>query len=298
VRKWLPALLIMLSAFFLVLAVLTRFYAGNSLLRVPLDVDTTTHLIGTATVGSDPEGPVKATSISRADSKKSSSSVIVWDTSSCLVKDVDDPPNCVDSDDPQNRLIDASTDKFATDRNTALAVQDRKYVSADAGEHKGLINKFPFETEKKTYPYWDGTVGRTLDAVYKGTSTMGGVKVYKFTTEASDEPIEIADGVDGLYSSTNDIYVEPLTGAIINQVTEQSRATTDGTPVLSLKIGFTDGQIDQFEKDAKQNRMLLNLVRVVVPIVSLVLGLLMLVAGLLLWRRDQSDVRRGTRIAT
>jgi hypothetical protein len=297
VRKYVPALLFLLAAFFLVLAILTRFYAGNSLLRVPLDVDTTTHLVGTAAVGSDPEGPVKATSISRADSKKSDSKVIVWDTSSCLVKDVGNPPNCVASDDPQNRLIDASTDKFATDRNTAIAVQDRKYVSADAGEHKGLVNKFPFQTEKKTYPYWDGTLGKTLDAVYKGTSTIGGVKVYKFTTEASDMPIQIAAGVDGTYSSTNDIYVEPLTGAIINQITEQSRTTTDGTPVLSLKIAFTDGQVKQFADDAKQNRRLLNLVRVVVPIVSLVLGLVLLGAGIL-WRRNESGATRGRRATT
>ena len=41
-RKSLAALLIMLGAFFLVLAVLSKFWAGNSLLRTPLDVDSTT----------------------------------------------------------------------------------------------------------------------------------------------------------------------------------------------------------------------------------------------------------------
>ena len=49
------------------------------------------------------------------------------------------------------------TDDFATDRITALAVNDPQYLPADAAPHEGLINKWPFEAEKKTYPYWDGT---------------------------------------------------------------------------------------------------------------------------------------------
>ena len=52
-RKSLPALLIMLGAFFLVLALLTRFYAGSSLQRTPLDTDSTTRLTGTASLGGD-----------------------------------------------------------------------------------------------------------------------------------------------------------------------------------------------------------------------------------------------------
>lgn len=276
----------MLGAFFLVLAILTRFYAGQSLLRTPLNVDTTTRLAGTAKVGTDAEGPVKATSISRADTKKSDGKVIVFDTSQCLVKNVDDPPSCVAADDSQNRLIDASTDKFATDRHTAVAVEDRKYVSADAGPHKGLINKWPFQTKKQTYAYWDGTAGKALNAVYKGTTKLDGLEVYRFTIVASDEPIQIADGIDGTYSSTNNIYIEPLTGAIIKQVTQQTRVTTDGNPVLSLDIAFTDAQVKQFVNDANTNITKLNLVRVVVPIVSLILGIVLLALGLLLWRRD------------
>ena len=42
---------------------------------------------------------------------------------------------------------------------SGLAVNDPKYLPADAEPHEGLVNKWPFEPKKKTYPYWDGTTG-------------------------------------------------------------------------------------------------------------------------------------------
>lgn len=288
-RKSLAALLIMLGAFFLVLAVLTKLWAADSLLRTPLDVDSTTRLSGTATLGAEAEFPVKVTSITRADSEKSDGTVVVWENSSCVVRDEGDPPNCVPADDPDERLLSASTDKFATDRHTGLAVEDRKYVSADAGEHKGLVNKFPFQTEKQTYPYWDGTVGKPLNAVYKGTSTVQGLRTYRFAVEAVDEPVEITEGVEGAYSSSKSIYVEPLTGAIVDQSDEQARVTVDGDPFLALNISFTDAQVKQSVEDAKSNVRLLNLARETLPIVALILGFLTLVPGIILWRRESAE---------
>ena len=284
-RKSLSALLIMLGVFFIVLAALLKFYAGSSLLRTPIDVDSTTRLSGNAALGSAPEFPVKATSITRSDSKKSDGSVAVFENSSCLVKDEGDPPNCVAADDPQERLITASTDKFATDRKTGMAVQDRKYVSADAGEHKGLINKFPFQTQKQAYAFWDGTAGKAINAVYKGTSILDGLETYRFAVQASDEPVQLTDGVEGTYTSDKTIWVEPLTGTIINQTDDQSRATTDGQPFLTLKLAFTDAQVKSNVKDTTSNVDKLNLVRNTLPIVALILGLLTLIPGIILSRR-------------
>jgi hypothetical protein len=289
VRKSLSALLILLGTFFLLSAVLLKFYAGNSVLRTPLNIDSTTHLSGTAALNGDAPFDVLATSITRADSKKSDGKVIVWENSSCVVKDVDDPPNCVSADDPQERLLSASTDKFATDRNTGMAVNERKYVSADAGEHKGLQNKFPFQTKKQTYPYWDGTLGKAVNAVYKGTSKLDGVDVYHFVVDISDEPVEITEGVQGKYSNKIDIYVAPLTGAILNQTQDSTRVTDDGTPFLALKLGFTNAQIKTSAEDEKSNHSKLNLVRVTLPIIALILGVLTLVPGIILWRRGRAE---------
>lgn len=284
-RKSLSALLIMLGVFFIVLAALLKFYAGNSLLRTPLDVDTTTLLSGTATLGTAAEFPVKATSITRADTSKSDGKVAVFESSSCLVRDVGDPPNCVPADDPQERLVTASTDKFATDRKSGMAVQERKYVSADAGDHKGLINKWPFQAKKQAYPYWDGTAGKALNAVYKGTSKIDGLETYRYSIQATDEPIELTEGLEGTYSSDKTIYIEPLTGAIIKQTDDQSRVTGTGEPFLDLKLAFTDAQVKKNVDEAKSNVDKLELVRGTLPIVALVLGLLTLIPGIILARR-------------
>ena len=239
---------------------------------------------------------MKATSITRADSKKSDGDVIVFENSSCLVKDEGDPPNCVAADDPQERLITASTDKFATDRHTAMAVEDRKYVSADAGPHKGLINKFPFGTKKQTYPYWSSTAGKVLNAVYKATSKVDGLETYRFSVVAADEPIQVTEGVDGTYSGETTLYVEPVTGTIVKQVSEQTRLIDTGEPFLALKLAYTDAQVKQDVQKASDNVDNLNLVRVTVPIISLILGLLLLIPGLLLWRRDNETTQRGSLI--
>lgn len=283
-RKPVTVALISIGSFLLVLGLLAAFYLGPGLLKTPLNVDSTTRLSGTATLV-DEKMPVKATSLTRADSEKSSSEVVVFENSTCVVKDIDNPPNCVSNDDPLNRLITASTDKFATDRRTGMAVQDRKYVAADAGEHRGLVNKFPFQTEKKTYPMWDGTAGQVLKAKFTGTTKVRGLDVYTFKAEVSDVPVEITDGVQGLYSTKKTYQVEPLTGSIINQVEQQTRVDADGKPFIAIDLAFTPGQIKTGVDESNANLTKLNLIRKVIPPVGIVLGLGLLGAGVFLFRR-------------
>ena len=206
---------------------------------------------------------MKATSITRADSEKSDGTVIVWENSSCVVKDVDDPPNCVSADDPQNRLLSATTDKFATDRNTGMAVNDRKYVSADAGGHKGLVNKFPFETKKQTYPYWDGTLRQARRTPStRGRSRSAASRPTTSSWTSATSRCEISEGVQGTYSNKIDIYVEPLTGAILNQTQDMHPGhRRAASPFIALQLGFTDAQIKSSASDAEDNINLLNLLR-------------------------------------
>jgi hypothetical protein len=254
--------------------------------KTPLDVNTTTHLSGQAqklntSTGELESNPVLATSVTKSDSKSSSDNVVVWTNSSCLVIDKDNPPDCVDGDDA--RLVSASTDVFATDRKTALAVNDSKYLPADAVEHHGLVNKFPFDTEKKTYPYWDGTLGQAVDAKYSGTAKVKGADTYVFKVVTKDAPIDVAEGVKGTYSDATTIYVEPRTGAILNQTDNQQRYLDDGTKVLDLQLAFTDAQQKQSVDDSNSNLRLLTLVETIVPIVGIVGGLILLaIAGFLL----------------
>ncbi len=60
--------------------------------------------------------------------------------------------------------------------------------SPSRSSFEGLYFKFPFDTQKKTYQWWDGTLARPPRAKYVGEGTVKGMKVYKF--EQVIEPIK------------------------------------------------------------------------------------------------------------
>lgn len=281
VRSKVGAVLAFLGAFLVVVALLAQFYATGQLKKTPLDVDTVTHLGGTAVLSGE-SSEVKTTSTTHSNSDKSTDSVIVWQNSSCTVKDLPDTPDCVSADDPQNRLISASVDDFATDRVSGLAVNEPDLLPADAVPHEGLVNKWPFDSEKKTYPYWDGDAGEAVDAVYDRTEDLLGIECYVYKVTMTDVPIEIAEGVPGTVSKTMEIYVEPLTGAIQNQVVHQEQVLEDGTPVVTVDVQFTDAQLKDSADDADKNRGRLLLLTRTVPLVGYLVGIPVLIIGLLL----------------
>ena len=284
-RKMIPVLF-GVGGFLLVAGLVCLLWAPGVVKKTPLDVNSTTHLSGEAeklnvATGELESNPVKATSVTKSDSETSSDTVVAWTNTSCLLIDRDDAPDCVDGDD--ERLISADVDVFATDRVTGIAVNDSKYLPPDAVKHEGLVNKFPFDSEKKTYPYWDGTVGGAVDAKYERTTKVQGVEVYYYEVNTKGAPIDIADGVKGTYDDVKGIYVEPRTGAILNQTDDQQRYLESGDKVLDLQLAFTDAQQKTSASDAKDNLRLLNLVETIVPVVGIVGGLIVLgAAGFLL----------------
>ena len=284
-RKVFGFVLLGLGAFLLVTGIIATTWAPGVVKKTPLDVEQFTSLDGVVKKidlesGELVENPVKVQSITKTDSEASDDETAVWVQTSCVVIDVDDAPDCVDGDDP--RLVSASTDVFATDRVTAEAVADFEGLPSDAVPHEGLVNKWPFDAEKKNYDYWDGTTGQAWPAVYTRTDNLLGIDVQVYVITITDAPIEIADGVDGTYDNVIEIWVEPKTGAIQQQTQDQQRYLADGTQVLDLKIGFTDDQQEQFKKDAEENMMLLGIMTFWLPVVGFVGGGLCVVAGGLL----------------
>ena len=294
-RKLVPVLF-GLGGFLLVAGLVAAIWAPGMVKKTPLDVNSTTLLSGQAeklnvATGELESNPVKASSITKADSKISDGKVVAFTNSSCLVIDRDKPGECVDGKDP--RLVSASTDVFATDRTTAMAVNTSKYLPSDATKHEGLQNKWPFDAEKKTYPYWDGTAGKAVDAKFDRTKTLGGLETYVYKVEVAGAPIEIADGVKGTYDDVKEIYVDPRTGAIINQTDDQQRALDSGQKVLDLKLDFTDAQVAANVKDAKANISSLNLITRVVPLVGIIGGVLCLLGAVALLVLGRSRGRRA-----
>lgn len=252
-RRVIGFILAGLTGFFACTALLLAFYAPGKAKLTPLNIDSTTKLSGKARalpVGGT--GPIKAVNRTVADSAASDGSVAVFDNFTCLMTGTTGP-DCVDAKDPQKRLISATTDRYATDRVTGLAVNDSKYTDQAEKPREGLLLKWPFDVEKKTYPYWDSATGKAVDAVFEGEEDLQGLPTYKFRVEVPETKIEVAKGVPGTYKDSKQVWVDPVTGAPVHQKETQVRKLADGTKVLDIDLAFTDEQVTQSVADAKAN---------------------------------------------
>jgi hypothetical protein len=289
------------GAFLLVAAALGQFWAPARAERTPLDVNTTTRLSGTAqrldpSTGRVRSVKVRATQVTRSDTSVSDSKVIAFVTSTCLVVDTGHVPDCVDARDPQHRLVSASSDTFATDRHTAMAVNALQYRADRSTPHHGLVNKWPFDTARRTYPFWDDVLDTTTPATYDGTDTIHGLRTDRFSVRVPPTRAEVATGVRGSYSAAETIWVEPRTGSIIKQSRHEVRTLADGRPALDVSLVYTPATVSAAVDHTRARIRVLWLVTTVVPVVGLVVGLPVLLAGLyllLVRRRVGAHVNRS-----
>ena len=291
-RSWIGRVCIGLGGFLIVAGVLGLVWAPGVIEKTPVDVDTTTYLDGEAgkidlETGELVYNDIYAISVTKTDSEVSTDDTVAWVSSSCVMIDRGTEPACVDGSED---MITAGVDVFATDRVTALAVNEGIDMPADATPHEGLVNKFPFDAQQETYPYWDGLLKRTVDAEFDRTDEIGGVDVNVYRVELTDEVAEVAAGTQGTYSTVKEIWVEPQTGAIVNQTEDQQRWLEDGTQVLDLQLAFTEDQVATSAADAKDNMASLDLIEKTVPMVGLIGGPVLLALGLVLVRRTKSPV--------
>lgn len=172
--------------------------------------------------------------------------------------------------------------------------------------HTGLPAKFPFETQKKTYQFWDSSLLKSVPINYEGTTSIQGMTVYKFgqvipPTQygTQDVPLSLL-GLPGstnvtaqeMYSVNRSLLVEPHTGVIITRTDDQLNTLNyQGQPRLILTKAVNNYDPKTVAKNindyGSQGRML-HLVRSVVPQVSFVLGLILLIGGIVLGRRRMS----------
>jgi hypothetical protein len=298
--KVLARVLLGLGAFLLIAGVLAVSYAPGVVKKTPLDVDTTTVYGGEAAkldplTGAFDMKPAYAIRHTMADSKKSGDDHVIMVETACAVFDTGGAKECVNGNDPD--LITASIDVFAEDRVTALAVQD-KNLPPDAVPHDGLINKFPFDVKKKSYPFWDGDVGKAVQIDYKGTETLFGLSTYKFDYTVKDIPIEIApddpatpadDAIPGTYDNVVTVYVDPKTGSIVKSGQHQQQYLADGTPAADVTLTQTDASVKKAVDEAKTARTQLNILLTVLPIVGFAGGILCLLGGLALVMRERKE---------
>ena len=164
--------LVFIGLFLLFFGLFERFYAYPRLKKAPLDQESAPVAVGTGTyfnrspekLREIPGAQLKNIRTVKGDPKAGTEEVAVWDSFVSTVDLAD------------GGVITATQERIALDRVTAQAVN----CCGENPRHQGLTLKFPFDTKKQTYQFWDGPAGRALPAVYTREETIQGVKVYRF----------------------------------------------------------------------------------------------------------------------
>lgn len=323
--KKLGTVALFLGAFVLALAALSKFYMYDQLAQVPLNQDTTSE--ATTAPGNDAEyldvaaglkvtsGPLKNVKVVRGDieaskaaSKDLGRDVAIWDIYDSTDKATFDFGSGATP-------LTGTKDRVAFDRNTGEAVSYEDTKSEADGKTiapadiKGLYFKFPFDSKKKTYEFWDGTLREATPVKYVSEGKVKGLKVYKYRqtiepvkTGTIDVPGDLVGEkastvtADQIYSSVTDYSVEPVTGVVIwGQTAQDNYLELDGERVLTTTkatLAYTDANVTANVDDYKGKSKLLSAVKTTVPVGGLVLGIVLIVGGLLLRRSERSSGSR------
>ncbi|WKN49437.1 DUF3068 domain-containing protein [Nocardioides sp. Arc9.136] len=273
-----------LGAFLLVAGILGVAWAPGAVKKTPVEVDQKTDLTGTAerlntSTGETRELEVRYTSTTKSDTDASDDDTVYFKQATCLVEVDGETPDCVAEDD--DRLISAGEETFATDRETALAV-DGSELPDDVEPFEGLVNKWPFDAEEKDYEVYDNVIDEPVTARFDRTEEIDGLDVNVYVTETERAPIDLGSDIDGLYSDRKEYSVDPRTGAIIKQVIDQQRYLADGTEVLDLQMQYTDEEVADNVADTKDNIASVDLLTKTVPLVGFIGGALCVLAGIAL----------------
>lgn len=299
--------LVFVGLFLLFFGLFERVYAYPRLKKAPLDQYSSPVATGTGTYFN--RSPDKLTEVTgaqlknvrivRGDVKAGTDEVAVWDSFNSTVDTAD------------QGVITATQERIALDRVTAQSVQ----CCGENPRHQGLTLKFPFDTRKTTYQFWDGPAQRALPAVFTREERLNGLTVYRFEQridrlDVGDQEIPgtLAGDPDTpsvetnvIYSNTKTLWVEPATGTIVKaqQDATQVLETQGGEQVLTLLdavLTYDEATVDSNADDASSGASRLRLLGTILPIAALILGLIAITAGLVLLRSPEGRrVARGER---
>jgi Porin PorA len=169
-------------------------------------------------------------------------------------------------------------------------------ASTEPVTHKGLFFKFPFDTQKTTYQWWDGDLGRTEPMRFLRTQQIDGVQTYVFQQKSGSETYSKQTGLpgelfnsakpvdaDAVYENTRTLYIEPNTGVVIKGVEElNKRFEAPGfaaVPITKGTIGYTAATIKKNADDWGSKGQLLGFVHGPLTLIGVLLGLILLGAG-------------------
>ena len=328
-----------LGAALLISALLLSTYTSSRITKIPLDIDTTLVSDGNGTA---------------LDSASLSGDHLVVNQNVPLVSQqqvgVESPANAdvvtlqvgtsVRRTDKQkdSGLLLAIIDTVTLNRKTAMAVSDDTHTGGSVQKpraysdenpptaiplrHDGLSYRFPFHTEKKTYPYFDPIAQKPFDVNYDSQEDVNGLATYRFTQNvgynpdgklvapvkypslyAGDEDGKVTTsaamwGVQGgdpaeqitmtrYYAAQRTFWVDPVSGTIVKQTEHANHyfARDPLKPEVTLadyRVTSNEDTVESQVNAARDERDRLALWSRVLPITFTAVGLISLIGGGLL----------------
>ena len=324
-----------LGAALLIAALLLWTYTSSRIAKIPLNIDTTLISNGSGTA---------------LDSASLSGDHLVVNQNVPLVSQqqvsVESPANAdvvtlqvgtsVRRTDKQkdSGLLLAIIDTVTLNRKTAMAVSDDTHTGGSVQKprsfgdenpptamplrHDGLSYRFPFHTEKKTYPYFDPIAQKQFDANYDTQEDVNGLTTYRFTQNVGynregklagpvvypslypgneDGKVTASAAMWGLpgdpaeqvtmtryYAAQRTFWVDPVSGTIVKQTEHANHyfARDPLKPELTLadyKITSNEDTVEAQVNAARDERDRLALWSRVLPITFTAMGLIALVAA-------------------
>src|SRR4051794_17254769 len=171
------AVLLGLAGFLIVVAALAKWYLYPTLAVAPLDQNSVTTLVGDGVTYFD-----KATLSEKTDNivttlntigdvpaaKAYGNNVAIWSQGTATTTS-------------DGTVISALKQRTPFDRTSGEAVDCcNANMDGDPVTFSGLIYKFPFNSQKKTYQFYDNDTRKAWPAVYSGTATLDGLSVYRY----------------------------------------------------------------------------------------------------------------------
>ena len=337
----LVALTIMgLGAALLTAALLLTTYTAGKIQKIPLDIDKTLVSSGTGTA-LDPASLSATRFVIDKDVPLVSQQAVTVETPANAQVVTFQVGTTVRRTDRQqdNGLLLAMVDTVTLNRRTAEAVSDDERPGGSVQKprtfdddkpstnialpHEGLAYRFPFNTEKKSYPFFDAIAQKPFDANYDGEDDVNGLTTYRFTQNVGYdadgklvEPIKYASlydrneegevtaraelwGLPGdpyepitmtrFYAAQRTFWVDPVSGVIVKAEEHANHyyARDPLRPEMALadyKVTSTEQTVESQVAAARDERDRVALWSRILPISLAAAGLVAMIgAGLLAW---------------
>lgn len=307
-RRIVGLVLIGLGAFLVTLAPLLRTYVYDNLAVAPADYFVIQHNQDTNASYFDVQQlkvrsgvTMTSTSTVRGNVAASKSGTNVWDRFTSV-------------ETSDGVRVDYSEQRTAFNPHTGYAVNCcSAFVGSDHNaKQTGLVFKFPFFTEKRSYPFYDAQIKRALPMNYTGTETLNGLTVYKFTQHVG--PVRIGtEQVPGnllgmkekgavstprVYENTRTYWVEPITGAPVKISEDQHQTLQSPAGSQHDLIAFagnmttTNSDQQKLVANAKTQSTQIAMLHDYLPLIGVIVGVLLIVAGVVLFILGDRGRRR------